>query len=245
MPSVKRLIAAGAISFVIGLLLLFPARVAYQWFAPAALTLSGIEGSIWRGASRHARAGGVYLRELEWRAHPLTLFTGRLGADLSAKPVGGFVETSAKVSPDGDVELSNLRASVPLGLLETATNIRGLAGMLSAQFERIELSDGAPVAADGTVDVADLLVPLVARIPIGGFRAEFFTQEDGIVASVEDTNGLVDLAGRLLVRPDRSYQFLGQLAPKAETPPAVRQQMAFLGTPNARGQYELRLEGVL
>lgn len=245
MPSVKRLIAAAAISLVLGLLLLFPARVAYHWFAPAAVTLSGIEGSVWRGSARHARAGGIYLRDLEWRIHPLALLTGRFGADIGAEPAGGFLETTVRASPGGDIELRDLRASVPLSLFEEATNIAGLRGLLNAQVERLELRGGAPVAADGTLDVADLLVPLVARIPIGGYRAEFFTQDDGIVASVEDTNGVVDVAGRLLIRPDRSYQFLGQLAAKDETPPSVRQQMPYLGTPNARGQYELRLEGSL
>ena len=81
--------------------------------------------------------------------------------------------------------------------------------------------------------------------PIGGYRAEFFTEDAGIVASVEDTDGVFELAGSLRISSDRSYVFAGQLAPKSETPPSVRQQMRFLGNPNDRGQYPLRLEGQL
>jgi len=51
------------------------------------------------------------------------------------------------------------------------------------------------------------------------------------------------VAGRLQIAPDRSYEFLGQVAPTAKTPPPVRDQMRFLGTPDAQGRYELRLSG--
>lgn len=86
---------------------------------------------------------------------------------------------------------------------------------------------------------------IYSRAPIGGYRAELFTQGNGIAASVEDTDGVIDLAGSLTVNSDRTYQFLGQLAPKPETDDGLRNQLRFLGSPNDRGQYELRLEGQL
>ena len=43
----KRYIFAGILVLLIVLLVTFPARVAYQWFAPPDLTLSGISGSVW------------------------------------------------------------------------------------------------------------------------------------------------------------------------------------------------------
>ncbi|MDH3751514.1 MAG: type II secretion system protein N, partial [Gammaproteobacteria bacterium] len=95
------------------------------------------------------------------------------------------------------------------------------------------------------LEVADLVAPMVHRSSIGGYRAEFFTQDSGVMASVEDTDGVIDLAGSLQISSDRSYQFIAQLAPKNNTPASVRQQMTFLGSANERGQHELRLEGQL
>ena len=66
MASPQRLILAGIATLVIGLIITFPARVAYQWFAPAELKLSGISGSIWHGAAAQGSAGGVYLTNVEW-----------------------------------------------------------------------------------------------------------------------------------------------------------------------------------
>ena len=159
--------------------------------------------------------------------------------------MGGSIECDLALGFGGTVYLSDLVGSVPLQLLEPISGIRGLRGSASVNFEQLTFSDGAPVAANGIVEVVGLTLPLVASTPIGGYRAEFFTRQDGIVASVEDTDGVVDLAGSFELSHDRNYKFLGQLAAKPETPAQVRQQMTFLGTPNERGQYELRLEGQL
>ena len=40
--------------FIIGLLAVFPARVAYRWLAPPQLAMTGIEGSVWRGGAAAA-----------------------------------------------------------------------------------------------------------------------------------------------------------------------------------------------
>jgi general secretion pathway protein N len=240
-----RLLIAGSITLFLGLAIFFPARVAYQWFAPDAISVAGIEGSVWSGRAREASISGVYLRDLSWRWRPQSLFTGKMGYVVEARPTSGFVDGSVAVGVTGTVTLSDLTASIPLESLQRVVALPGLRGVVNAQFERLTLEDGLPVAADGTLEVANLVAPLVYRGSIGGYRAEFFTQESGVMASVEDTDGLVDLAGSLQIGSDRSYQFIGQLAAKSNTPANVRQQMQFLGSANERGQHELRLEGQL
>lgn len=245
MPSIRRLVITGSLIALAGVIAMFPARVALHWFAPPEVALSGIDGSIWRGSAQHASLSGLYVGEVSWRLAPLSLFTGKLSYRLEASPPGGFLDGTLGVALGGDLHVAGLRASLPVQAVESVSGMRGLRGVANAAIERLRVANGVPVAADGSVEVADLFAPIIAPFPIGGYRAEFFTQADGIVASVEDTDGIVDLAGRLLLRPDRSYEFLGQLAAKPETPERIRSQMQFLGTPNARGQYELRLEGSL
>ena len=76
MKNTKRLVLAGIITFVVGLIITFPARVAYQWFAPAELKLNGISGSIWRGTATQGSAKGIYLTDINWSFRPLGLITG-------------------------------------------------------------------------------------------------------------------------------------------------------------------------
>jgi hypothetical protein len=235
----------GVLTCFIGVVGLFPARIAYQWFAPAEAALSGISGTVWSGRARHADVGGVYLRDLSWRIKPLGIFRGGLSYGVEGSPAPGNLSADAVISIGGLLTLRNINGTVPLQAFDRAANMPGLQGRLTIQMDRLVLENGLPVAADGEIQVARLLAPLVHRSPIGGFRIEFFTQNSGVMASIEDTDGVVDLAGSLQVSNDRNYTFIGLVAPKATTPEKLRQQMQFLGTANERGQYELRLEGSL
>lgn len=240
-----RLIVVGVLALLVGVVGLFPARIAYQWFAPAEAALSGISGTVWSGRARHADVGGVYLRDLRWRMQPLAIFRGGLRYGIEGSVAPGNLSVDAVIGFGGRVVMRDINGTVPLQAVERAANIPGLRGRLTIQMDRLVLENGLPVAADGEIQVAQLLAPLVHRSPIGGYRIEFFTQNSGVMASIEDTDGVVDLAGSLQVSSDRNYTFVGLVAPKATTPDRLRQQMQFLGTANERGQYELRLEGSL
>lgn len=243
--SPKVLVAVGLLTFVAAVVALFPARVAYHWFAPPAVQAGGLGGSIWSGSASEVTAAGLYLRDVNWRLKPLRLFTGKLAARVEAKPSAGFLEADVAAGFGGEVRLSNVNASLPLRDFSAIARMPGLSGNASLQFEELRLRDGLPVTAVGTVAISDLVAPMVDPSPIGGYRAEFFTEDDAVVASVEDVNGVFDLAGSLRVSADRNYQFIGKVAATGSTSEKLKQQLRFLGTPNDRGQHDIRLEGEL
>jgi len=238
----RGLLLLTVLTAVVALVITFPARVAYQWMSSPFVQMSGIQGTVWNGSAREFATNGVYLRELTWRMHPLGLFTGKANYDISGTPNSGFFESEVTLSLGGTLTLSNLSASVPLQMFEEASNIAGLRGNASLKFERLELRAGRAAAMDGTVDVANLSVPIFGDTSLGGYRAEFYTQNNGIVASVEDTDGVVDVAGSLQLNPDKSYAFRGQVVAKPNAPDKLTSQLRYLPT-NDRGQHELSLEG--
>lgn len=241
----KTLFAAGLLTFVIAFVGLFPARVAYHWFVPSAVQLGGLEGTLWSGSAAEMSVGGLYLRDLKWRLQPLRLFTGKLGARIEASPSSGFLEADVAAGLGGVIALANVNASLPLRDFAPIARIPGLSGDASLQFEELRLRDGLPVAAEGTLAVADLVAPMVDPGSIGGYRAEFFSEDNAVVASVEDVNGVFDLAGSLTLSADRNYEFIGKVAATDRTSQKLRQQLRFLGSPNERGQHDIRLEGQL
>lgn len=245
MRSTRGLVTTGVLALVLGLIIMFPARVAIGWFAPAAVAVSGIQGSVWYGRANEAAVEGIYMRDVEWRLNVLQLLTGKLSYSVEATPVSGFLETDISIDFGGAVTLSELTAALPLNLFARVVGVRGLQGNISLTFQRVEIIDGLVVAADGTAQIANLVVPIVGRDSLGGYKADFFTQNNGISASIEDTDGVLDLAGSLQVRTDRSYAFIAQVIAKPETPQSIRNQLQFLPPANARGQQELRLEGIL
>ncbi len=239
----RALLGAGLLSFFVFLLVSFPARVAYRWFAPSTVQISGLEGSIWNGTAREMSAYGIYLRSPVWRMKPHYAVLGQLAYSIEGSAGPGFVSADIAISFGGTVTMTELTASLPLHFLEKTFSLPGLAGNATVRFERLQFVGGLLVAADGVVEVVDLTIPVIRQSSIGGYRAEFFTQQDEVVASIEDTDGIVDLAGSLRITADRNYRFLGRLGAKPETPDDMRQQMRLLGSVDERGQYELRLEG--
>ena len=141
--------------------------------------------------------------------------------------------------------LTNVNGSLSLRAFATVARMPGLSGNASIQFEELRIRDGLPIAADGTLAVADLVAPMVDASPIGGYRAEFFTEDGAVVASVEDTDGMFDLAGSLTISANRNYQFIGKIAATDSTSEKLRGQLRFLGSANDRGQHDIRLEGQL
>jgi len=245
MKSQKQLLTIGLVTLLLGLLTFFPARVAYRWFLPDTISLAGISGSVWNGSAREASAQGIYVRDLEWRMRPLALLSGGIGFAVEASPQPGFIDGNIKLGFNGLITFDELTASLTLQDLEPLIGLPGLSGTANAKFVRLVMDDGLPIMADGVVDLTDLVIPKLYRGSIGGYRAEFFTQDTGLMSSVEDTDGLIDIAGSLHLAADRNYKFIAQIAPKNDTPESVRRQMQFLGSANERGQYELRLEGRL
>jgi len=237
---------AGALACLIGIVTLVPARFVYHVAAPPELSLAGISGTVWSGRAEHASVAGLYLRGLEWQTQPLSLLTGKLTADVAAEPVAGFIEGRFSVSAGGKLGISDLTASLGLAALAEALQMGRIDGSANLQIEHLELEEGLPTAAVGRVEVANLLVPDIHRqATLGGYRAEFFTQDSGIMASVEDTDGVFDVAGSFDIGADRSYRFIAKLSAKAAADESLTRQLRFLGTPDNNGQYELRLEGQL
>jgi hypothetical protein len=159
----SRLIKIGVLTFIVGIILFFPARVAYQWFAPAELSLSGISGSVWSGRAREGDANGIYLRDLQWHIRPLDFVTLKLGFAVSTMLASGFIEGNIAIGVTGSIVARDISASVPLRTLQTSLGMPGLQGSLSAQFDVLKLEAGLPVTADGVLEVSNLIAPLIDR----------------------------------------------------------------------------------
>ena len=240
----RGLFIAGLLTAFVALVALFPARVAHKLASPPHAKISGLSGTVWNGVAQEFATNGVYLRNLKWRMRPLSLFTGKASFIVSGEPSSGFFDSELAVSLGGEaVTLNNLSASLPLAMFERAAGVQGLRGSASLQIAKLELVGGRPAALDGSIDIANLVVPLLARASLGGFRIDFFTQGDHVVASVEDTDGVIDLAGSLQVNRDKSYSFRGVIIAKSNTPDALRQRIQYLPQTDQPGQHLVTLDG--
>lgn len=245
MKAVKRTIVIGVATFAVALIILFPARVLYQWTAPAHVQVNGISGTVWNGSAAEGTVSGIYFRNLDWQFRPLALARGQLGYRVRLEPAGGFVEGEAGFSFGGTVAVKNLNAALSLGDAVQVAMMTGVNADVTLQLDRLELEDGWPTRIQGTVGVSDLSIRNLAPTPIGSYQAEFQPGEDAIVAAVEDTSGVLELAGTLRLTPDRDYSLIGRVGARKDAPESVTQQLRLLGSPDSRGLREFRFEGSL
>ena len=245
MKNRKRLILAGIATFIIGLIITFPARVAYQWFAPGELKLSGISGSIWRGNAAQGTAGGVYLADVNWSFRPLGLLSGKLEYASTSKLASGFFDTNIGVGIGGSLTLTDVTGALTLDTLAEVLPLTGIEGDVSMQFERLIVENGTPVEATGTLNIANLVSRYLSPTSLGDYKAEFQTQEGGIFGAVESIRGVLELDGTIKLSRDRSYEFIAKVAATPAAPINIAQQLRLLGSPDAQGKREFRIEGQL
>lgn len=245
MLSLRTLVVAGLATLVVGLVVAFPARLAWRWVEAPGVSLQGISGTIWTGHAREASAGGLYLTDVRWRFQPLALFGGRLEYGISAAPLTGFVEADVAVSPGGAIRLQDVAAQLPVAALDPFIEVAGLAGDVDLRIARLVFEDGLPVEAEGTIALTALVIRPLAASPLGDYEAKIGTVDGVIRGAVADASGVLEVSGNLELHPDRSYLFTGLIATRPGAPAAVDQQLQYLGSADAEGRRSFRLEGRL
>ena len=241
----KWLVLLGIMTFVGGVLLTFPANVAYQWFAPEQLRLKGVSGSIWNGRATEGALGDAYFRDLRWQARPSQLLTGNMAIDVSVQSPAGPIRTTAKAGLSGQLQLLDTSGTLTLSAVHPSLQAGGVDGILRLDMQSLALENGFPVEALGTVTIERLIATAVGSETIGDFKASFSTETDGIVGLVEDVDAVLSVDGRLVLSPNRSYVLNGSVASKPRTPVVIQQNLRFLGSADANGRRPFRFEGQL
>lgn len=241
----KRYFIAGILVFLVVLVASFPARIAYDWFAPPDLQLSGISGSIWNGKAAQALAAGAYIQDITWRFKPASIMSGEITFRTSGRPASGSLVADVGVSPGGRLALSDVSGNLPLDLIHPAFQEFGIRGDINLSFSSVIIQDGLPVDATGQITVANFFSSALSADRLGDYKAEFRTVDGNVIADVEDTAGVLDVAGQIALSPDRSYVFLGEVLARPDAPRTVTDTLPYLGSPDARGYRSFRFEGSL
>ena len=208
----RRFAFVGAVSFVVFIIMLFPARLAWQWqeaLVPL-LSLSGIEGTVWDANATGAFLAGVPLgaASLSWR--PMALLRGewrnrvRLEAsDGEAQGDFGWTLTGATVATDVSLRtsLSQVMRHYPGGASALPVQLDGGVGLV---LESLVYRDGSLERLAGALHFGEVTV---AENNVGSLVAELRDHEGGIVAdfhSVGDPSPGID--GTAAWRPSGDYR---------------------------------------
>jgi general secretion pathway protein N len=252
MPSRASWIALGVGAYVAFAAAQFPATLASRWFLPDDIRLAGVSGTVWSGSAQLGAVGGVPISELRWTLNATPLLLGRIHASLESRLADGFLNTDAEVSTQR-IRLRELRAGASLQSLRDVLPVYGAEGQTSVMLERMDIEDGWPVALIGEIRIAALRVaPLFATagvdmIELGDYRAIFVEQaQPGLLATLADDGGPLELMGRFTLSPDRAYVLDGLVRARANASPMLEQGLSIMTSePNESGQRSITLTGTL
>jgi general secretion pathway protein N len=240
------LVALGIGAFLLFALVTLPASAVLSFFHPPGVTLSGVSGTVWKGRAQAVRSGNLHLGSVEWNLDVLALLTGKLGADVKVTRSDGFARGSIAMSGTR-VTMRGLNAALPLSALPPNV-VQGWTGAATIKLQQLVLDDAWPVAATGTVEVADLVGPANRPIPMGGYKVAFpgGAAAEGLQGALSDTgSGPLAVNGTVDIKKDRSYVVKGLVAARPNAPSDMARQLEILGAPDAQGRREFGFEGSL
>lgn len=247
MKRVWPLVALGIGAFLLLALVTLPANIVLSYFPPPGITLGGVSGTIWNGRAQAVRRGNMHIGSAEWNLHVLDLVTGKLGADVKVTRSDGFAQGSVAVSGDR-ITLRKLNASLPLSALPPNLVRGGWTGTATLRLAELAVENSWPVAAAGTIEVANLVGPANRPAALGGYKVVFdesAATADGLKGALSDTGGPLAVNGTVDLKKNRSYLVSGLIATRPGAPGDMARTLEILGEPDAQGRRQFSIEGTM
>jgi general secretion pathway protein N len=250
-PSRYSWIALGLGAYVAFVISMFPALLAYRWFAPDSVRLAGVDGTVWSGSAAIGSVGNIGFHALEWRLRPWRLLLARASGQLQGRFADGFLTTNLEAGLS-QVAFSDLQVTTSLAGLQDVLPLGGVEGIVSANFASLRIEDDWPVEADGEVRIGELAVPPLmapgaALIDLGNLRIRFSASEPpNLLGAFEDQGGPLEVSGVVRISPDRSYVIEGTARSRPEAPDTLRQGLEIMtAPPDADGLRAFNFSGSL
>ena len=245
-------LALGVGAYLAFTLAAFPARTAYEWFAPPDITLTGVEGTLWSGGAASGVAAGIAVQDLRWRVRPWAFLLGRIAASVEGRFADGFFSTRITASPRS-VRFTDLRGGTSLPALAKMLPVRGMRGQASVTLSTLEIDDGWPSRVVGELRLAGLEVaPFVSNgtqqlLALGDYAVTFAdAPERGVAASFVDNGGPLEVSGTLAFDAAHAYTLDALIEPRAGAPEQLVEGLKIMtAEPDAEGRRRLTLTGSL
>ncbi len=245
----RHLLLLGIPAYLVFLVLTLPATLVLGWLRPAdaGWWLESVQGSVWCGEARRLHYAGLSLDNPEWRLRPLALLLGRVEYGLRVSGEAATVDARVGRALDGGFYLRDTHGRLAAALLTALVSgeLLHAGGELQVELAALDYDQG-PQSATGQLrwQAAALTDPM--EISLGDFQLLLETKDEpGIHGVLTDTQGVIAVDARLSLHPDGRYELLGTLEPRANATDELRESLALLGRPDARGRYRLNYRGKL
>ncbi len=229
-------------------LVTLPASAVLSFFHPPDITLTGVSGTVWKGRAQAVRSGTVHLGSVDWDLDILSLFTGKLGANVKVTRTDGFAQGHLAAAPSR-LTLRGFNASLPVSALPPNVVRGGWTGTLNLKLGELALDNSWPVAATGTIEITDLVGPANRPAALGSYKVVFPAEGaaggDTLTGALTDNGGPFAVNGTVQLKKDRSYLVSGLIATRPGAPGDFARTLEILGEPDEEGRRQFSIEGTM
>jgi general secretion pathway protein N len=249
----KRLLVVGLIFYFVFLLFKLPAGVtvwAFESFVPQEQKqwqLYGVSGTAWSGKIAQVNVSGQTFRDVTWQLHPLSLLIGRASMTLDLRNKDMHAHAVVRKSVFGGLSLSDVRAGAGAQTLMQTFRIPALKlnGDFSLNMESLELDDGTVTDAQGRVVWSGAQTLFPQNLQLGDLAADLTTTEEGVVATLSDGGGPLEISGKAVLDNEGNYKFNGAFSSREGRNSQLGRALSMMGRPNAQGKVEVNVSGKL
>ena len=242
----KRALWIGVLA-VLAFALILLVRLPASWLAsalPPGTSCDEISGTVWNGSCSALSWQTAPLGDLTWQVHPGALLSRTLATHLTLNGAAGTVTAEVQARSKKNITARNLRADLALDPRLLRVLPPDLRGHANADLALLQVEDGAITAVQGRIEVHDLEQRGAEPAKLGDYAVVFAPGGRGEpVGDLRSTQGPLDIQGKLHLTREPGFVLEGLVAPRADTPPQLLQQLGGLGTPDAQGRRPFSVAG--
>ncbi|NND90120.1 MAG: type II secretion system protein N [Granulosicoccus sp.] len=242
----------GAISYLVSMLVLFPAAPVVDRIRPhlGLVALDGVSGKLYSGVVSSVRSTDdllpLELQNVAWTVSPGSLLQGGAGARISFDGYGGGGSGLVSRQWNGEVVVSDFKFTAEAKALEPLlpVPIASFAGELSGTIDQIVLANNLLQRLGGQLTWSNAALERPVPTALGTVQVLIEPEADlSHVVNLSAEGGDVTMNGTVTVRQNGDFAADVLLSPAPGASPEVVNGLRQMGRPDAQGRVRLQRQG--
>ena len=222
------------------------ARMPAAWIIPSHTAQGGcasLDGTLWSGACGGLTVGRTPVGDLTWELQPLRLLAGKLAAHVTLGRGPANASADVELGFGERVVARHVLADLPLDPKIIPSVPPELSGRAHLDLALVRVEHAALSELQGRIEVHDLEDRSGNATPLGSYVVEFPGGGAEPVGKLHDLDGPLALEGTLHLTRQGGFELEGMVAPRANAPPELVNNIRFFGSPDASGRRPFSLSG--
>ena len=213
---------------------------------PNNVVIAGVEGSIWQSHISQVMVDGVIIDNVQSSLSLLSviIFNPKVDITFGNALINGPEGQLALSGLLGDITVIDAKVSLPANLIAGKLNL--LIDIIAHDKINVNVPRfvlGAPICSELNGDVHWNNAAITAfdeKVKLGKLSAKLSCEKGNLIAEVDPKNNL-GLSYRAQIKQAGRFSGSGYLTPKEKFPKQLKVVLGFLGNPDKKGRYRLKI----